>query len=121
MASTIPTFDIRRFTEPSSPVDRQAFVDDLGADSLDTVELVMAFEEEFGIEHYPADCVQCRTCEDICMKQCLTLSDEVPIKELVEGVIERIDMTPMKYKPNDPKQIYHHMYDLLGGGQIYER
>ena len=27
-----------------------SFVDDLGADSLDTVELVMAFEEEFGIE-----------------------------------------------------------------------
>ena len=26
------------------------FVEDLGADSLDTVELVMAFEEEFGIE-----------------------------------------------------------------------
>ena len=28
----------------------KAFVADLGADSLDTVELVMAFEEEFGIE-----------------------------------------------------------------------
>lgn len=28
----------------------QSFIDDLGADSLDTVELVMAFEEEFGIE-----------------------------------------------------------------------
>ena len=27
-----------------------SFVDDLGADSLDQVELVMAFEEEFGIE-----------------------------------------------------------------------
>ena len=27
-----------------------SFVDDLGADSLDTVELVMAFEEEFGVE-----------------------------------------------------------------------
>jgi acyl carrier protein len=27
-----------------------SFVDDLGADSLDTVELIMAFEEEFGIE-----------------------------------------------------------------------
>jgi acyl carrier protein len=26
------------------------FVEDLGADSLDTVELVMAFEEEFGVE-----------------------------------------------------------------------
>lgn len=30
--------------------DEARFVDDLGADSLDTVELVMAFEEEFGIE-----------------------------------------------------------------------
>ena len=30
--------------------DGASFIDDLGADSLDTVELVMAFEEEFGIE-----------------------------------------------------------------------
>ncbi len=30
--------------------DGAAFIDDLGADSLDTVELVMAFEEEFGCE-----------------------------------------------------------------------
>lgn len=34
-----------------------SFVDDLGADSLDTVELVMAFEEEFGIE-IPDDAAQ---------------------------------------------------------------
>ena len=27
-----------------------SFIDDLGADSLDTVDLVMAFEEEFGVE-----------------------------------------------------------------------
>ena len=27
-----------------------SFLDDLGADSLDTVELIMAFEEEFGVE-----------------------------------------------------------------------
>ena len=31
-------------------VESASFVDDLGADSLDTVELVMAFEEEFGCE-----------------------------------------------------------------------
>jgi acyl carrier protein len=31
-------------------VDGASFIDDLGADSLDTVELVMAFEEEFGCE-----------------------------------------------------------------------
>ncbi len=30
--------------------DNASFIDDLGADSLDTVELVMALEEEFGIE-----------------------------------------------------------------------
>lgn len=30
--------------------EKASFVDDLGADSLDTVELVMAFEEEFGCE-----------------------------------------------------------------------
>ena len=31
-------------------VSEASFVDDLGADSLDTVELIMQFEEEFGIE-----------------------------------------------------------------------
>jgi acyl carrier protein len=31
-------------------IDSANFMDDLGADSLDTVELVMAFEEEFGVE-----------------------------------------------------------------------
>ena len=31
-------------------VESSSFIDDLGADSLDTVELVMAFEEEFGCE-----------------------------------------------------------------------
>ncbi len=31
-------------------VNGASFIDDLGADSLDTVELVMAFEEEFGCE-----------------------------------------------------------------------
>jgi acyl carrier protein len=36
--------DAEKVTENAS------FIEDLGADSLDTVELVMAFEEEFGIE-----------------------------------------------------------------------
>ena len=36
--------------EADKVVDSASFVDDLGADSLDTVELVMAFEEEFNIE-----------------------------------------------------------------------
>ena len=36
--------------EENSISEGSSFIDDLGADSLDTVELVMAFEEEFGIE-----------------------------------------------------------------------
>tara|TARA_R110000850_G_scaffold3024_25_gene14221 strand:- start:1862 stop:2095 length:234 start_codon:yes stop_codon:yes gene_type:complete len=36
--------------EEDKVTENASFIDDLGADSLDTVELVMAFEEEFGIE-----------------------------------------------------------------------
>jgi len=36
--------------EADKVTDNASFIEDLGADSLDTVELVMAFEEEFGIE-----------------------------------------------------------------------
>ena len=36
--------------DASKVTEEASFIDDLGADSLDTVELVMAFEEEFGAE-----------------------------------------------------------------------
>jgi acyl carrier protein len=41
-----------------------SFVDDLGADSLDTVELVMAFEEEFDIEIPDEDAEKIRNVGD---------------------------------------------------------
>lgn len=41
------------------------FVEDLGADSLDTVELVMAFEEEFGIEVPDEDAEKLQTVGDV--------------------------------------------------------
>ncbi len=41
-----------------------SFVDDLGADSLDTVELIMAFEEEFGIDIPDEDAEKMRTVGD---------------------------------------------------------
>ena len=41
-----------------------SFVDDLGADSLDTVELVMALEEEFGIEIPDEDAEKITTVKD---------------------------------------------------------
>jgi acyl carrier protein len=39
-----------RSVDEAKVTDNASCIDDLGADSLDTVELVMAFEEEFGIE-----------------------------------------------------------------------
>ena len=41
-----------------------SFIDDLGADSLDTVELVMAFEEEFGSEISDSDAEKILTVGD---------------------------------------------------------
>jgi acyl carrier protein len=41
-----------------------SFVDDLGADSLDTIELVMAFEEAFGIEIPDEDAEKIKTVRD---------------------------------------------------------
>ena len=50
--------DEAKVTEESS------FIDDLGADSLDTVELVMAFEEEFGSEISDSDAEKILTVGD---------------------------------------------------------
>ena len=36
--------------DPEKVTEKASFIDDLGADSLDNVELVMAFEEEFDLE-----------------------------------------------------------------------
>ncbi len=41
-----------------------SFIDDLGADSLDTVEMVMAFEEEFNIEIPDEDAEKIKTVKD---------------------------------------------------------
>ena len=50
--------------EAEKVTDDASFVEDLGADSLDTVELVMAFEEEFGVDIPDEDAEQMRTVGD---------------------------------------------------------
>jgi acyl carrier protein len=50
--------------EESEVTPKASFVDDLGADSLDTVELVMAFEEAFDIEIPDEDAEKIRTVQD---------------------------------------------------------
>ena len=50
--------------EKDKVTDSASFIDDLGADSLDTVELVMAFEEEFGSEISDSDAEKILTVGD---------------------------------------------------------
>ena len=50
--------------DPEKVIAEASFVEDLGADSLDTVELVMAFEEEFGVDIPDEDAEQMRTVGD---------------------------------------------------------
>lgn len=52
--------------DPEKVTEKASFIDDLGADSLDNVELIMAFEEEFDIE-----------IPDSAAETCLTVGDAV--------------------------------------------
>ena len=51
--------------EESEVKPEASFVDDLGADSLDTVEILMAIEEEFGIEIPDEDAENAKTVGDV--------------------------------------------------------
>ncbi len=50
--------------KPEEVTPEASFIDDLGADSLDTVELIMALEEEFGIEIPDEDAEKMTKVED---------------------------------------------------------
>lgn len=50
--------------EPSEVAAEASFVDDLGADSLDRVEMIMAFEEQFALEIPEADAEKIVTVQD---------------------------------------------------------
>ncbi|STO30739.1 Acyl carrier protein [Fusobacterium necrogenes] len=51
--------------DPEQVVPEANFVEDLGADSLDTVELIMAFEEEFDVEIPDTDAEKIKTVQDV--------------------------------------------------------
>lgn len=51
--------------DESQVTEDASFIDDLGADSLDTVELIMAFEEEFDVEIPDEDAQKIKTVKDV--------------------------------------------------------
>jgi len=59
-----------------------SFIDDLGADSLDTVELVMAFEEEYGVEIPDEDAEKIRTVQTAIDY----ISEHLPAKYTAAGI-----------------------------------
>jgi len=87
-------------------------------------EAIYKFDDpngSFGIEHYPSDCVQCRLCEDICPTGAITLESRVPVKELVEGVIETHVMKPLTRIPSAPDSIMVSIKQLFNDTNINDR
>ncbi|MCM8767788.1 MAG: acyl carrier protein [Candidatus Omnitrophica bacterium] len=65
IAKTIKEIIVEKLgVNPSEITEEAAFVEDLGADSLDTVELVMDFEEKFGLEIPDEDAEKIKTVKD---------------------------------------------------------
>ena len=76
-----------------------SFIDDLGADSLDTVELVMAFEEEFGCE-----------IPDEAAEKILTVKDAIRFIEETQrlsGLIHAVSSGARPCRPTVPPETFH--------------
>ena len=77
--------------EAEKVTEEASFIDDLGADSLDIVELVMAFEEEFGVE-IPDDAAEKIT----------TVKDAIDYIEARQGLSLRHAAGPAMIEPTLP-------------------
>ena len=73
--------------EEEKVTEEASFIDDLGADSLDTVELVMAFEEEFGSEISDSEA-----------EKILTVGDAIKFIEQI-----KLGKLPNKFMAHDKK------------------
>lgn len=64
------------------------------------------------MEHYPGDCVKCRTCTSICPADALELSEEVFAVDMLAGATDRYVMRPIAVKRGDPHTIWHTIADI---------
>ena len=68
----------------------------------------------FGVVHRPEMCVKCRSCENICHADAITVSDEVGARELADGASERHYMAPRPVALETPTQMAD-TYSRLAG------
>lgn len=76
---------------------------------------------EFGIDHTPADCVNCGSCRDICPEEAITLRESVAVADLLGGSSVRHPMIPRAVSlRNNPHQIVDTFRQTFNG-DIFER
>lgn len=74
-----------------------------------------------GVEHAPSDCVKCRSCQDVCRNDAITVIDTVPTRWLLGGETHRYTMTPRAVALTDnPHQILDTFRQTFNG-DIFER
>lgn len=76
---------------------------------------------EFGVEHYPGDCVKCRSCEKICPADAITISEEVFARELFAGATDAYYMKPVPVKRGQAHTIWKLQQTMCLTDQVYER
>lgn len=75
----------------------------------------------FGVLHFPADCVKCGSCRDICKEQAILILDDVPANFMLQGTAHRYVMKEPEVQIGDPHQILNTMRARMPGTNIWER
>lgn len=76
--------------------------------------------DDFGVEHFPGDCVKCNTCRDICQSEAITIHDDVPASCLLGGEVHRFEMIPRAVTLDGEHQVVNTVRSFIEG-DVYER
>jgi Fe-S-cluster-containing hydrogenase component 2 len=70
-----------------------------------------------GVDHYVAECVHCKLCEDICPEHAIVSSSKVPALQLAHGQVEKYTMKHPAWEPGR-RQIVRKMQMKIGGDSV---
>ncbi len=76
---------------------------------------------EIGVKFSQALCVGCKCCQDICVRNAISVSHDVEIDNVVSGSSRKIPMQPLAAPPNKSDSILKAMHNLIGCKYLYER